>query len=99
MSIMKIIISENQFNTLWFKRRMGLIKKILDKHLIDMGRPPKDSMFGGLDDYFDEIIRRVISDLTNNENLTLGQYVFIKDLIRTNFGNRIEYFHHKGELF
>jgi hypothetical protein len=96
---MKIIISENQFNTLWFRRRTVLIKKIVDKHLIDMGRPPKDSMFGGRDDYYDEIIRRVISDLTNNENLTLGQYVFIKDLIRTNFGNRIEYFHHKGELF
>jgi hypothetical protein len=96
---MKIIITENQFNNIWFKRRIDLIRKLVDKYLVSMGEPTIVSRFYYRDDYFDEVVRRVISDLTDRQDLTLGQKVYVTDLIRKNFGNRIDYYRNYQELY
>ena len=96
---MRIIITENQFNTVWFKRRIDLIRKLVDKYLVSMGEPTIASRFYYRDDYFDEVARRVISDLTDRQELTLGQKVNVTDLIRKNFGNRIDYYRHYNEFY
>jgi hypothetical protein len=92
---MKLILTENQYSTLWLRRRMDVIRSIVDKYCVIV----RDSRDLGLDDYFDEVIRRTISELTNRQEITLGQKINLKDFIRINFGNRIEYYHKYGEFF
>ena len=91
---MKIILTENQFSTLWFRRRFNDIRDIVDKYCAIIG----GVSYFGLDDYFDEVVRRTISETTNQQELTLGQRINLSDLIRINFGNRIEYYHKYGEF-
>jgi hypothetical protein len=92
---MKVILTENQFSKLWFRRRMNVVRSIVDKYCVIV----RDSRDLGLDDYFDEVISRVILELTNRQELTLGQKINLKDFIRISFGNRIEYYHKYGEFF
>jgi hypothetical protein len=92
---MKLILTENQYSTLWLRRRMDVIRSIVDKYCVIV----RDSRDLGLDDYFDEVIRRTISELTNRQEITLGQKINLKDFFRINFGNRIEYYHKYGEFF
>ena len=92
---MRVILTENQFSKLWFRRRSGVIRSIVDKYCVII----RDSRDLGLDDYFDMVIVRTISELTNRIELTLGQKVNLKDFIRISFGNRIEYYHKYGEFF
>ena len=91
---MKIILTEHQFSTLWFMRRLNVIRDIVDKYCVII-RKSRDY---GLDDYFDEVVRRTISETTNQQELTLGQRINLSDLIRINFGNRIEYYYKYGEF-
>lgn len=97
---MKYIITEEQFNNLKIRRRLGMeyIGKLVNKYLLSMGKPNKYSKFYGIDDYYDEVVRRVITELTMGIEITLGQKIFISDIIRKNFANRIEHFHKHGEL-